>query len=144
MGNVKPIPEGYHSITPYFIVDDGHKFVEFIKSAFNAEEKYTMPGEDGKIMHAEYKIGDSMIMLSEAMETHPAMPCMMNLYVENSDDTYNKAIKAGATVVREIADQFYGDRSGGVKDPCGNQWWISTHVRDVSEEEMQKAMENQK
>jgi PhnB protein len=135
---VTPIPEGYHSVTPYLIVDDAAKLLKFVKEAFGAEEKVMMPGQKGKIGHAEVKIGDSIIMLSDASESEQgkAMPSVIHLYVDDSDKTYRQALEAGATQVRELRDEFYGDRSGGVRDSLGNQWWISTHVEDVPPEEM--------
>ena len=135
---VKPIPEGYHSVTPYLVNEGVPKLMDFLKKAFGAQEIFRFAMPDGSIMHAEVKIGDSRIMMGEAGGEHKPKPCTIHLYVENSDAVYKRALDAGATVVREIADQFYGDRSGGVKDPAGNIWWISTHKEDVSPEEMQK------
>ncbi len=140
---VKPIPDGYHSITPYLMIKDSPAFIEFLKKAFNAEEIHRSAGPDGKIMHAEIKIGDSMLMLSEANEMYPAEPCKFYLYVKDTDATYKQALAAGATSTMEPADQFYGDRNAGVKDAFGITWWIGTHVEDVSPEEMEKRMEEQ-
>jgi uncharacterized glyoxalase superfamily protein PhnB len=134
---VKPIPDGYHTITPYLMIKDSLKFIEFLKKAFNAEEIHKSVN-DGKIMHAEIKIGDSMLMLSEANEMYPAEPCKFYLYVKDTDATYKQALAAGATSTMEPADQFYGDRNAGVKDAFGITWWIGTHVEDVSPEEMKK------
>jgi PhnB protein len=137
---VNPIPEGHHTITPYLTVRGAGALIEFVKKAFGATLIYEMKRPDGSIGHAEVKIGDSMVMIGETPDPSQAMPAMLHLYVADSDAWYNRAIAAGATVVREIADQFYGDRSGGVKDMCGNQWWLSTHVEDVSPEEMDRRM----
>lgn len=134
--SVKPIPEGYHSVTPYLVVDDAGRLIAFLKQAFQAVEMHCMQGPDGRVRHAEVRIGDSMIMLGEAQGEWKSMPCALYLYLENCDAVYQRALKAGATSIREPADQFYGDRQGGVKDPCGNQWWIATHIEDVSPEEI--------
>jgi PhnB protein len=133
---VKPIPEGYHTVTPYLIVEGAAKMIDFMKAAFDAQEVFSMPGKDGTVGHAEVRIGDSMIMLADAQPGYPARACMVCLYVEDADATYQRALAAGATVVREIADQFYGDRSGAVQDASGMQWWISTHIEDVAPEEL--------
>ncbi len=135
---VKPIPEGYHTITPFLVVDNASGFIKFLKKAFHAQLSYLMEADDGLIRHAELKIGDSVIMLSSAMEKNKPMSAMLMLYVEDCDQVYEQALKAGAESISEPADQFYGDRSGGVKDSWGNQWWIATHVEDVSNEEMNK------
>jgi uncharacterized glyoxalase superfamily protein PhnB len=138
MNNVKPIPEGFHTVTPYLIVDRAAEVIEFAKRAFGAQVTFQMINKDGSIGHSELRIGDSMIMLSSARDQWKAMPAMIHLYVDNSDAWYAKAIEAGAESVMPIADQFYGDRSGGVKDAAGNYWWIATHVKDISEEEMKR------
>jgi uncharacterized glyoxalase superfamily protein PhnB len=138
---VKPIPEGYHTITPHLTVQGVAKLIDFLKKAFDAKEIMSHPGPDGRIMHAEVKIGDSIVMMGEAGGEWQPMPAALYIYVPDTDATYKRAIQAGATSVREPADQFYGDRSGGVKDPCGNQWWIGTHKEDVSPEEMKKRMD---
>jgi PhnB protein len=139
---VKPIPEGFHSVTPYLVAEGAGELLEFIKQVFDAQEKMRMPGPDGKIGHAEVIIGDSMIMMGDAAgaESGP-MPAMIHLYVDDSDKTFQKALEAGATKVRDVETQFYGDRGGAVKDRWGNVWWISTHVEDVSDEEMAKRAE---
>lgn len=133
---VRKIPEGFHTVTPYVIVNGTAQLVDFVKQAFDAEERYLMKDEKGTITHGEVLIGDSIIMLSEASDRYPAAPSMLHLYVEDCDETYRRALAAGAESVQEVADQFYGDRSGGVRDPSGMTWWISTHVEDVSEEEV--------
>jgi PhnB protein len=136
---VKPIPEGYHTLTPYLVVDGAEKIVRFTKEAFGAqlEHEPTMR-PDGKIMHATLKIGDSTLMISDASEHAQATTVMLYLYVPDVDAVYQKALKAGGTALMEPADQFYGDRSGGVKDPAGNRWFIGTHVEDVSPAELKK------
>ncbi len=114
--------------------------IDFLKQVFNAEEKERFTGPDGRVAHAEVKIGDSIIMLSDATAEFPAIPSMLNIYTEDTDVAYNRALKAGATSLREPSNQFYGDRTGGVKDASGNQWWIATHLEDVSREELEKRM----
>ena len=136
---VKPIPDGYHSITPYLVVPDAPKTIAFLKQAFGATTLFEpMKRPDGSIGHAELKIGDSPLMLSEASEQCPATQAMIHLYVPDVDATYKKALGAGATSVMEVADQFYGDRSGGVKDPAGNSWYVATHKEDVAPQELAK------
>ena len=139
--HIKSVPEGYHTITPHLIVQGAPKLLDFLKQAFDAKEKYSLTGPDGAIMHAEVKIGDSMVMIGEAMGEWKAMPASIALYTDNADAIYKRALEAGATSIREPADQFYGDRSGGVKDPAGNHWWIATHIEDVSPDELKKRAE---
>lgn len=136
---VKPIPDGYHSVTPYLVVDGAEKVVRFMRDAFGAQTTFepTMR-PDGKIMHAELKIGDSMVMISDSSERAQATSVMLYLYVPNVDTVYQKALKAGATSMMEPADQFYGDRSGGVIDPAGNRWFIGTHIEDIAPAELKK------
>jgi uncharacterized glyoxalase superfamily protein PhnB len=136
--SVKPIPDGYQTVTPYLIVDDAAELIDFTKRAFGAEETFRMPGSGGAIMHAEIRIGDSVVMLSDASPENPPTSTMMHLYVEDVDAVYQRALQAGASALREPENQFYGDRSAGVKDAFGNQWWLATHVEDVSPEELQR------
>lgn len=138
---VKYTPEGYHTIMPYMIIEGADKLMEFIEKTFDGEVIFKMENDDGKIGHAEMKIGDSMLMLAEATAEWKANNSMLQLYVEDADAVYQKALNAGADSVKEPVDQFYGDRSGTVKDFSGNFWIIATHFEDVSEEEMQKRME---
>ena len=138
---VKPVPEGYHTITPYITVKGADKLIDFLKTAFGARERLRMPGPDGKIAHAELQIGDSVLMLGEASGQFPALPTQVYLYVEDCDKFYNQALAAGATSVRELEDQFYGDRNGTVKDAFGNIWSLATHVEDVSGEEVERRMQ---
>ncbi len=133
---VKPIPEGYHSITPYLVVEGAVKLIDFLKEAFGAEERERMAMPDGTIRHAELKIGDSMLMMGEASGEYKPMPTALYLYVTDTDSTYRRAVAAGATSISEPADQFYGDRNAGVTDPSGNKWWIATHKEDVAPEEL--------
>ena len=135
---VKPIPEGMPTVTPYLIVDGAAKVAAFLQKAFLAREKYRFAGEDGRIHHAEFWIGDSPVMLSDAGGPWKPMPATINLYVEDCDAVYKRAIEAGGKSLRAPETQFYGDRSAGVEDPCGNNWWMSTHVEDVSPEEIER------
>ncbi len=141
---VKPIPDGYHTVTPYLAVEGADKLLEFVKQAFDAVAHECMRRPDGTIHHAEVKIGDSPVMLAEASGPWKPRPSTLYLYVNDTDATYHRAIEAGATSLMEPADQFYGDRNAGVQDPVGNFWWIATHVEDVSPEEMQRRAEAQK
>ena len=143
---VKPIPEGYHTATPYLIVKDAARAIEFYKKAFGATELMRMPGAGGKIGHAEIKIGDSPIMLADEVpgmgfrspESLGGSPISILLYVEDVDVVFSEALAAGAKVQRPVADQFDGERTGGVTDPFGHVWYIATHKEDVSPEEMKK------
>jgi PhnB protein len=145
----KPIPDGYHTVTPYLVVKDGSKALEFYKKAFNAQEmeRHDMP--DGKVMHATFKIGDSIVMLSDefpppqgcGMMAPPAakgLSMMLHLYVEDVDTSFNRALKAGAKTIRPVEDTFWGDRYGQLEDPFGHRWSISTHKEDLSPEEIEE------
>jgi PhnB protein len=143
---VKPIPEGYHSVTPYLIVNNAAEAINFYQQAFGAQELFRLPMPDGKIGHAEIKIGNSPLMLAEE---YPSMgyrspqalggtPLSLVLYVEDVDTVFDRAVFAGATAERPVQDQFYGDRSGTLLDPFGHRWTIATHKEDVPMEEMQR------
>ena len=142
----KPIPEGYHTATPYLIIKGAAAAIEFYKKAFGATELLRMAQPDGKIGHAEIKIGDSPIMLADEFPEMGARspqslggsPVSVLLYVEDVDRVFNQAVAAGAKVARPVKDQFYGDRIGGVTDPFGHQWYIATHKEDVAPEELRK------
>ena len=135
---VKPIPDGYPAVTPYLMVPEAARFIDFLSSVFGARVTEQLKRPDGKIGHTEVRLGDSLIMLSEASEDHPATPVMLHFYVEDVDAAFARAVKAGGTVVAEPTEQFYGDRSGGVKEPCGNTIWIASHVEDVAPDELQR------
>ena len=138
---VKAIPDGFHTVTPYLSIDGGAaEAIEFYKRAFGAEERFRMPGPDGKLAHAEIQIGDSIIMLSDADAQNPASPSLLCLYVEDCDALHERALAAGARELRPLADQFYGDRSSMVADPYGHKWGLMTHKEDVSPEEMDRRM----
>ena len=133
---VKAIPEGYQAVIPYLVVDGAEKVIEFLKQTFHAKELLRMAGPDGKIGHTEVRIGDCVVMISDAQGPWKPMPAMIYVYTEDVDAAYQRALAAGATSVREPQDQFYGDRSAGVTDACGNQWWIGTHIENMSNEEL--------
>jgi len=134
--NVKPIPDGFHTVTPYLVVKGAAQLIEFIRKAFDGKQLYAHSRPDGTVMHAVVQVNDSMIMLADGTDQHPAQPAMLYLYVTDTDSYYKKAMASGATSIMEPADMFYGDRNAGVIDPSGNQWWIGTHIEDVSEKEM--------
>jgi PhnB protein len=144
--NVKPIPEGYHSVTPYLIIKNAAEAIEFYKKALGATELFRMDQPDGKIGHAEIKIGDSPIMLSDEFpemghrgpQSLGGSPVSLMLYVEDVDAVVDRAITAGAKLDRPVEDKFYGDRTGSLTDPFGHIWHIGTHKEDVSPEEMEK------
>jgi PhnB protein len=147
MANVKPIPDGYHSVTPYLIIKGAADAIEFYKKAFGATELFRMDHE-GKVGHAEIKIGDSPIMLSDE---HPELgytspttlggtPVSIMIYVDDVDTVFKQAIAAGGEQQKPVKDQFYGDRSGSLKDPFGHVWHVASHKEDVSPEEMDKRM----
>ena len=142
---VNPIPEEYGSVTPYLVVEGAEELLGFLQKAFGATVRGEggMRGPDGKIGHAEVEIGDSIVMLADVPPDGEALQAMLVLYVEDCDATYKKALAAGAESVRELEDQFYGDRSGSVRDKWGNQYYISTHIEDVSEEEMARRVQEQ-
>jgi PhnB protein len=134
---VKAIPDGYHSVTPTLIVKGAGKLIDFVKQAFGAEEAFRMPAPSGEIMHAEVRIGDSVIMLNDAMRQSPITSSLF-LYVTDVDRVYQQALKAGATSLVEPANMFWGDRMAQVQDTFGNQWAIATHVEDVPPQEIEK------
>jgi PhnB protein len=143
---VKPIPDGYHSVTPYLIIPGGKakEALDFYVRAFGAKELMHMPRPDGKIAHAEMQLGDSKIMLADEPPNmhapHDHSSVNLHVYLPNVDAAVKQATTVGCTVLRPLTDQFYGDRSAGLKDPFGFHWDLSTHVRDVSAEEMKQHM----
>jgi len=148
MGSVKPIPEGYHSVTPYLYVRGASAGIDFYKNVFGAAEIVRMAGPDGRIMHAELKIGDSIVMLADenphmgmfSPQTVGGFSKGLHLYVENVDAVVKKMTDNGAKILRPIKNQFYGDRSASLLDPFGHMWSVATHIEDVSPEEMKKRM----
>ncbi|MET0660335.1 MAG: VOC family protein [Steroidobacteraceae bacterium] len=147
----KPIPDGYHSVTPYLVIDGAADALEFYKRAFGATEQFRMPAPGGKIGHAEIKIGDSVIMLAdEYPEMGARSPRALGgaavslmIYVERVDDVFKQALKAGAKELQPLENKFYGDRSGTLQDPFGHVWTISTHIEDVSTEEVRRRAQAQ-
>jgi PhnB protein len=145
-GKVKPVPDGFHTATPYLIVKGAAKAIEFYKQAFGATELERMEMPDGKIAHAEIKIGDSIIMLGDEAPQHGTRspqslggsPCGLYLYVEDVDATFNRAITAGATVTMAVRDQFYGDRNGSLVDPFGHTWYVATRKENLSMDEIRQ------
>ena len=143
---VKPIPEGYHSVTPYLIIKGAADAIEFYKQAFGATELFRFPAPDGKIGHAEIKIGDSPIMLADEFaemgykgpQALGGSPVSLMIYLEDVDTVFNRAVEAGASIKEAVQDKFYGDRTGTLTDPFGHVWHVSTHKEDVSMEEMEE------
>ena len=135
---VKPIPDGFHTVTPYLLASGVPKLLDFLKNAFDAEVTECMDAPDGTVMHAAVKIGDSFVMMGDPRGTSEPSHASLYLYVPDTDAVYKQAIEAGGTSVMEPADQFYGDRNAGVKDPVGNTWWIATHIEDVPPDELRK------
>ncbi len=131
------IPDGYHTVNPYLVNRGAAAVVDLLVAAFGAEVKRRLTAPDGRLINAEVRVGDSMVMLGEA-EGDSAMPGSLYLYVEDVDATYSRALAAGAESLMEPADMYYGDRNAGVKDSAGNCWWIATHVEDVDPEEMER------
>jgi len=134
---VKPVPKGFHAVTPALNQANAAQTIDFCKKAFGAKERMRMAGPGGKIMHAEIVIGDSIIMLNDEMQ-EPAQPASLFLYVPDVDKTVAKAVKAGATVLMAPQDMFWGDRFGRIADPAGNKWGVATHREDVTPREMKK------
>jgi PhnB protein len=146
MANVNPIPQGYPQVTPYLGVDGASDAIDFYRKVFGASERMRMPAPDGKIGHAELEIGDSLIMLADEFpdmghrgpKAVGGTPVTISVYVEDVDDAFERAIKEGATALRPVENQFYGDRAGQIEDPFGHRWSIATHVEDVPPDEMEK------
>ena len=148
MAEVKPIPDGYPRVTPYLCIDGAAAGIEFYKTVFGATERMRMPAPEGKVGHAELQIGDSVIMLSDEFpemgvtspRTVGGSPVGLSVYVEDVDAVYERAVEAGATALRPVENQFYGDRSGQFEDPFGHKWNVATHVEDVAPDEMARRM----
>jgi PhnB protein len=138
--NIQPIPKGFHTVTPNIVVDDAGKAVEFLKKALGATETYRLMTSNGKIAHCELRIGDSVVNLGESTEGWPAHGLVAQIYVEDSDLLFKRAVDAGATVMMPMTDMFFGSREGRVADPYGNVWTIATLREEVSPEEMQRRM----
>jgi PhnB protein len=147
---VKPVPDGYPTVTPYLIVDGASAAIEFYRSVLGATERMRMPAPDDKVGHAELEIGNSVIMLADEFPDMDALgpravggsPVSLHVYVEDVDSVFDRALGAGAKALRAVEERFYGDRSGQFEDPFGHRWDVATHVEDVSPEEMAKRMES--
>lgn len=137
--SVKPIPDGNNAVSPYLVAENAKALLDFVKEGLGATEK-EVSMHDGVVMHAEVVIGDSVIMIGSLLEGSDTFRSMLHIYTEDCDAMYNRALQAGATSVREPHDEFYGNRTAGVNDAFGNQWWIATHIEDVTEEEMRQRM----
>ncbi len=140
---VKPVPDGYHTVTPYLTVADAEVQIDFLKRAFGGEEKYRHTDAKGQVNHAEVRVGDSMVMIGQARGEWTPRQASFYLYVEDVDAAYKRAVAAGGKSLREPRNEAYGDRSGGVEDSQGNQWWVATHIEDVSAEEIQRRYQEQ-
>jgi PhnB protein len=150
MSKIKYIPKGYHSVTPYLVIKGAAEAIEYYKKVFGATETVRMPGPNGTVGHAELKIGNSHIMLADenpgmgqghaSATTIGASPVSLYVYIKDVDKVFERAVAEGATVLKPVQDQFYGDRSGFLRDPFGHLWGIATHVEDVSPEEMKERM----
>lgn len=140
----KPIPERYTNVIPFLVCNGAGKVIEFCQKAFDAKISDMHKTDDGTIMHAAIHIRDSAIMLSDGSPQFPSMPSMLHIYVEDVDSVYKKAIDAGGVSLREPTNEFYGDRSCGVKDSSGNQWWIATHIEDLTPEEIERRQKEMK
>jgi PhnB protein len=137
----KPIPDGFHSVTPYLIISGADKAIDFYKKAFGASELFRMPGPDGRLMHAEIKLGDSIIMIAEAFPEwgSPAVSANNHIYVQNADAFFATAVSAGAKALMPVQEMFWGDRFGKLADPFGQTWSVATHVKDMTPQEMAEA-----
>ena len=152
MSKVSYIPQGYHTVSPYLIVNDAARAIEFYKNAFGAKQLFRMDGPDGTVAHAEIEIGDSRIMLGNEMPTMGyrsattigGSPVSLYVYLPDCDGVVQRAVSAGAQLKRPVADQFYGDRNGTVHDPFGHVWTIATHVEDVSPKDLEERMKQMK
>ena len=136
--HLRPIPEGYHSVTPWIISRNSARLIEFLTVAFGAEEIARVVDDDGTIGHAEVRIGDSVVMMFDAKPHWPDTPAFLCLYGTEGDAVFQQALRAGATPVTEMTHLFWGDRVGRIRDPFGNLWWIQTRIEDVSLEEMER------
>ncbi len=139
---VNPIPQDYGTVTPYLIVNGVPRLIDFLKETFHAEERARINDKKDHVGHAEVKIGNSMVMMADSTTQYTPIPSQLYVYVDNVDDAYRRAMRAGGTSEQEPTTQFYGDRTAAVKDPTGNVWWIATHVEDLSPQEMEKRMKD--
>ena len=149
MATTQAVPKGYHTVTPSLVIAGAAKAIEFYKKAFGAEEKSRFPAPNGTLMHAEIRIGDSIIMMGDEMpeqggrgpKSLGGSPVTLFIYQDNVDAAWKRAVDAGARVVMPLSDQFWGDRGGCLEDPFGHNWWLCQHIKDMSPREMQQAAE---
>lgn len=134
--NVRAVPEGFHTVTPYITASDAKAVIDFLQRAFDAKVTERIDDESGGIRHAQVQVGDSFVMLTDGNDACLPAPAAFYLYLTDVDAAYGRALRAGGESVMEPADQFYGDRNAGVRDACGNTWWLATHIEDVSSEEI--------
>ncbi|HEY1934822.1 MAG TPA: VOC family protein [Acetobacteraceae bacterium] len=135
---VKPIPDGYHAVTPYLVVNGAARLIDFLQAAFGGRVTERLEAPNNRVGHSEVRIGDSVVMLADAPADGAPMPSMLYLYVSDVDAAYQRALDAGGVAQQPVQDQFYGDRSGAVTDPTGNTWWIATRVEDVPSDELRR------
>ena len=135
-GNVKAVPEGFHTVTPYITASNAAAVIDFLQRAFGATVVERIEGDKGRIRHAQIKVGDSIVMLTDGNDDCRPAPAAFYLYLEDVDAAYEQALRAGGISIMEPADQFYGDRSGGIRDACGNSWWLATRIENVPSEEV--------
>jgi PhnB protein len=148
MSPIEPLPDGYPRITPYLCVDGAAQAIDFYTDVFGMQERMRLPADEGKIGHAELELGDAIVMLSDEYPEQDFLsprsvggtPLMMHIYVEDVDRVVERAVQAGATLLREVRDEFYGDRTGQIEDPYGHRWNVATHIEDVPDDEMAKRM----
>lgn len=135
-GNENAVPEGFHTVTPYITASDANAVIAFLQRAFDAALVERIDGENGRVRHAQVRVGDSMLMLTDGNDACQPAPAAFYLYLNDVDAAYEQALHAGGTSIMEPADQFYGDRNAGVRDTCGNSWWLASRIEDVPSEEI--------
>jgi PhnB protein len=139
---VQPIPDGDHTVTPYLTIRGATELLQFVKDAFQAVETECIRSPDGRVQHAQVKIGDSNVMMGEAPKDFSPMPCTLYLYIADVDVWFDRAVRAGGEVLEQLEDKFYGDRTATVTDSCGNRWYMATHIEDVPPDEMARRAES--
>ncbi len=137
---IKPVPEGYTTVTPWLISRDTARLIDYVTEAFDATEVSRLTNDGGRVEHAEVRIGDAMVMMFDARPEWPPTPGFLRLYVDDADDVHRRAVAAGGTSVTEVTHLFFGDRVGRVRDPLGNVWWIQTQIEEVSPREMERRL----
>ena len=132
------VPKGFRTVTPFVMVAGADRVIKFAQHAFDARQIERLDHDDGTVWHAQLQIADSMIMVADVQDKHPAMPCCIYLYLPDVDAAHRRALEAGGEEIEALADRFYGDRSGGVRDAAGNVWWLATHIEDVAPKELER------